>query len=238
MNKATSLQDNSLDYIQEIGPQKVPVLDPAQLLGFKRPPDMITDPTTHQRAMRIVMEAFQALKINAQKDGWDLILVSGYRSFNYQTRLWNMEYDQTFKEPDLTEEQKIERVLDYTSLPGLSRHHWGTELDISERSLRGQLFKDDPKLPKKVRDFYEWMEENAPRYGFCKTYNGTSGVINDEPWHWSFKAYSRIYERQLQGLSDFSMIFDPSVEGYDYVREHFSHIYEREMQSVDPNCLK
>jgi hypothetical protein len=125
----------------------------------------------------------------------------------------------------------------YTDLPGLSRHHWGTDLDISEKSLRGRLFHNTPSLPQKVKDFYQWMDENAPLFGFCRTYKGRSGgIIHDEPWHWSYTPFSRFYEMQMKKITDFSIIKQKRVKGSDYILRHFNEIYHWQSQSVDRDC--
>lgn len=213
-----------------------PSLTDEQLMGLKIPHGLIQDSESEKYAHKQVMQAFLKLREKAAQDGWNLTLISGYRTFGYQRRIWNRQYKELAKDNQLTEKELVKGVLTYTALPGLSRHHWGTELDISEKSLRGQLYGGDANPPKKVSDFYHWMEENAPTFGFCKVYKGQSGIINEEPWHWSYRAFSQIYERQFQSIPDFKRILNDKVLGVDYITKHFKQIYEWQMQSVDPTC--
>ena len=214
-----------------------PVLTERQLLGLQRPDEVTVDPQSGQGALPGVMEAYQRLKAKAAQDGWTLVLVSGHRSFWTQVVIWNSRYDEIAKaDPQSTEKQRVQGVMEYVDLPGLSRHHWGTELDISEKSLRGQLFHVTPDLPQRVKDFYQWMEVNAPAFGFCKTYRGGAGAIHDEPWHWSYLPFSCLYQKQFQTIRDFTPIQQQMVKGSGYILRHFSQIYRWQAQSVDPSC--
>ncbi|HVM33177.1 MAG TPA: D-alanyl-D-alanine carboxypeptidase family protein, partial [bacterium] len=209
-----------------------------QLFGFRLPPNMIADPDTGKMAQAAVIEAYEALKAKAAQQGWHLILVSGYRSYWHQVRVWNDRYLIVSSDENLPLEKRLRAVMAYVDLPGLSRHQWGTELDISEESLRGQLLHPSDDLPPRIRDFYQWMDENAPLFGFCRTYKGGRGLIQDEPWHWSYQPYSRVYSAQFETIRDFSLIQQDKVKGSDYILKHFQSIYEGLENSVDPACCR
>lgn len=213
-----------------------PVLTPDQLLGLKRPPGLVKDPDSGQYALPEVMDAFLKLRARAEQDNWHLILVSGYRSFWSQRRIWN-HYDNLYRSSDkLSEKARVRAIMSLVSVPGLSRHHWATELDISEKNLRGQLVRIQPSTPKRVVDFYNWMAVNAPQFGFCRVYLGIHGAVTDEPWHWSYFPYSRIYEKQFMALSDYHRILDISVDDVDYLMKNFPKILKREIGSVNNEC--
>ena len=217
-------------------PDQPPELTVGQLFGFRQPPYLTADPDTGKMAQAQVVAAYERLKVAAAQNGWHLILVSGYRSYWHQVQVWNDRYHQVSPDDKLPEAQRLRAVMAYVDLPGLSRHQWGTELDISEESLRGQLLHQSDDLPERIKDFYKWMDENAPAFGFCRTYKGTGGLIQDEPWHWSYQPYSRVYNTQLQAIKDFSLIQQDKVEGSDYILKHFPAIYEGLEKSVDPTC--
>ncbi len=214
----------------------VPVLTDEQLLGFVRPPEMISDPQTGQLALPAVMRAFGRLKEQAKADGWNLILVSGYRSYRDQRRVWNQSDDSYLQRGATNQKKRVKAVMSLVSVPGLSRHHWGTELDISESSLRGQLVNVEPDTPGKVLKFYAWMQNNAPQYGFCQVYLGRKGSVHSEPWHWSFLPYSKKYQRQFMAIKDFKRIFDINVEDVDYLMKNFTRILKSEKNSINPAC--
>jgi hypothetical protein len=212
-------------------------LEDAQLLGLERPPGMIEDPESGHYALPEVMQSYWKLKQKAAQDGWHLILVSGYRSFKNQTRIWN-HYDGLYQKTDkqLDEKGRVRAIMSLVSVPGLSRHHWGTDLDISELSLRGQLMNVHPNTPTKVVEFYNWMEQNAPQFGFCKVYMGKRGAVRDEPWHWSYFPFSRVYQEQFMAISDFHLIMNDKVANVDYLIKNFAIVFKQETKSINTEC--
>jgi hypothetical protein len=213
-----------------------PILTDEHLLGFVPPPGMIEDPETGHRALPGVMRAFWRFKNQAKTDGWNLILVSAYRSYRDQRRVWNQSDDSYLQRGATNQKKRVEAVMSLVSVPGLSRHHWGTELDISEASIRGQLVNVEPDTPERVLKFYNWMQKNAPQYGFCQVYLGHNGSVHNEPWHWSYLPYSKNYQKQFMNIKDFKKIFDISVEDVGYLMKNFNRILKDEKNSINPAC--
>lgn len=217
-------------------PHEPPPLTEKQLLGLRTPRGLVNDSESSQYALRQVMESYWGLKEKAAKEGWSLILVSGHRSFYSQRRIWNRSIRDLTKKGKLDQKGRVRAVMSTVSVPGLSRHHWGTELDISEETLRGQLVKIQSDTPQKVLDFYQWMEQNAPSFGFCKVYLGNKGAVMDEPWHWTYFPFARVYEQQFMEIKDFSKIWDIKVEDVDYIMRNFRSILRKEIRSVNNEC--
>jgi D-alanyl-D-alanine carboxypeptidase len=213
-----------------------PPLAEDQLLGFQRPPNLLKDDQSQKSAQREVIEAYWKLRDFAKDQGWRLTLISGYRSFYAQRQVWNRFDKKYTKDGTLTEKNRVRAVMSQVSVPGLSRHHWGTDLDISEVSLRGKLATLDEHTPQKVVDFYGWMAENAPRFGFCKVYEGNRGAVMNEPWHWSYTPFSDVYEKQFLAIRDFHRILNDKVEDIDYVMKNLPKIIKKELGSVSPHC--
>ncbi|TAL39387.1 MAG: D-alanyl-D-alanine carboxypeptidase family protein [Spirochaetes bacterium] len=71
-------------------------------------------------------------------------------------------------------------ILRYSSMPGTSRHHWGTDLDLNE--LYNEYYdRGDGAI------LYQWMKINAGRFGFCQPYTaGRTAGYQEERWHWSY----------------------------------------------------
>jgi hypothetical protein len=78
-------------------------------------------------------------------------------------------------------------------MPGTSRHHWGTDIDIN--SVEPAYFKSP--AGKKV---YAWLAANAGDFGFCQVYTpkGTERPRGheEEPWHWSYRPLAQHYLKQ------------------------------------------
>jgi LAS superfamily LD-carboxypeptidase LdcB len=200
-------------------------------------PGLLADPATGQKALPEVIQAYWQLKDEARLAGWRLSLSSGYRSFKDQSRIWNGSYDQLPKKIRRDPAAAVRAVLKDKSVPGLSRHHWATELDITEINLRGQLSGVAEGVSQKVLAFYRWMDENAPRFGFCRVYRGL-GAVSDERWHWSYLKLATVYGRRTAGIGDLSKIEDPRVRGMAFIRKNIWELYRLQVESVSADCAE
>lgn len=153
-------------------------------------------------------DAFVKMHDAAIKDGIQLSILSAFRSFNEQKEIWEgkwtgkvLYYGKNIAKsyPDPVERSKY--VLKYSSMPGTSRHHWGTDMDLN--SLELSYYKTD--AGKKV---YKWLTDNAPKFGFCQTYTPkdtarTTGY-EEEKWHWSYLPLSQVYLQQYKDKITYS----------------------------------
>lgn len=85
--------------------------------------------------------------------------------------------------------ERAKKILEYSSMPSTSRHHWGTDIDIN--SLDNSYFTKG-----KGKKEYEWLVKNANDFGFYQVYtnknNGRKGY-NMEKWHWSYLPLANKY---------------------------------------------
>jgi len=144
--------------------------------------------------------AFIKMFYAALNDTINLKIVSCFRNFDTQRFIWENKwrgekkvnekvYASNIKDP--TERAKL--ILTSSSMPGTSRHHWGTDIDINSVEVKYWDTKDGRKV-------YAWLKKNAIRFGFCQPYCSsdfnTCLGYDDELWHWSFIPLSQIYMRQ------------------------------------------
>ncbi|MFI5172682.1 MAG: M15 family metallopeptidase, partial [Chitinophagales bacterium] len=126
--------------------------------------------------------AFSKMNTAAKKDGISLKIISAARTFEEQKWIWEDKWIK-YKQSQPGETQRAEYIMHYSAMPGTSRHHWGTEIDLNSTSEN--YFKSG--TGKKV---YDWLVKNAGTYGFCQTYDekgaGRSVGYNEEKWHWSY----------------------------------------------------
>jgi LAS superfamily LD-carboxypeptidase LdcB len=219
-------------------PQAIPTLTVSQLLGLVKPPDLVQDPESQKYAIKEVIEAYWSLKKKAEEEGWHLILVSGYRSFWNQKAIWNGYMDMYFPTDEFTPKERVLKTMSAVSIPGFSRHQWGTDLDISGKALHGRLVNIQPNTPKTILRFYSWMEKNAPAFGFCRVYRGKRGVVKDEPWHWSYSPYAKIYQKKFFQIQDFSRIFKKRIRDVDYIAGDFDKILRNAKEAVETDCMR
>ena len=131
----------------------------------------------------------------AQKEGHTLIIKSATRNFDYQKGIWERKWTgKTLLEGGINgadmvnPEARARKILLYSSMPGTSRHHWGTDIDLN--SFNNDYFKKGAGVK-----LYQWMLKNASSFGFCQPYSnkvdGRTGY-EEECWHWSYLPISEL----------------------------------------------
>ncbi len=114
-------------------------------------------------------ESMEAMVRDAAADGVTLKVVSGYRDFAHQNRLYQSA---------LKRHGKNQKMV---GRPGRSEHFLGTTVDVTNTNP-GHLLK--PAFGKSEE--YRWLEAKAPEYGWKFTVRaGVNGrkAHQDEPWH-------------------------------------------------------
>ncbi|MEO1434114.1 MAG: M15 family metallopeptidase [Bacteroidota bacterium] len=135
-------------------------------------------------------EAFKKMALDARQAGINLVIISATRPFNHQKRIWEAKWSGSRKVDgqDLSKTiadpaARAVKILTYSSMPGTSRHHWGTDFDVN--SLEPSYFESG--TGKKI---YEWLAQNAADYGFCQPYSEKGADrqygYEEEKWHWSY----------------------------------------------------
>ncbi|MCW9706318.1 M15 family metallopeptidase [Fodinibius salsisoli] len=125
-------------------------------------------------------QAFKAMADSALKEGIAFTIISGARNFNYQKAIWDRKWAASDSATGLG---KAKGILEYSSMPMTSRHHWGTEIDLND--LNNSYFESGQGLKE-----YEWLKEHANDFGFYQPYtdkskNDRTGY-NEEKWHWTY----------------------------------------------------
>ncbi|HMV43977.1 MAG TPA: M15 family metallopeptidase [Leptospiraceae bacterium] len=146
------------------------------------------------KALKQMIEAYDRDREGKSKQ--HIFVVSAHRSYADQKSIWEQKFKGTRKMRESIEgktpEQIVNLILEYSSAPGTSRHHWGTDIDIN--ALQNDYFTGKGN----GAFLYEWLQKNAHKYGFCQPYNELSKRnnkgYNEEKWHWS---YARV-ANQLQ----------------------------------------
>lgn len=140
-------------------------------------------------------DAFVEMKKAAYSDGIDLKIVSSYRNFSRQESIWERKYARYTEEDGMEPLEAIDKIIEYSTVPGTSRHHWGTDIDIVDgyRKVEGDVL-----VPSKFgsegpyEDFKKWMDENSKTFDFYLVYTDDPKRkgFKYEPWHYSFAPLS------------------------------------------------
>ncbi|MEK7219249.1 MAG: M15 family metallopeptidase [Patescibacteria group bacterium] len=179
--------------------------------------------------------AFRGMQIAAKREGVDLKIASATRNFDYQKDLWNKKWNGYTLVDDLSKSlpdgvERFEKILEYSAVPGTSRHHWGADIDINNANL--EYF--ETTYGKKV---YNWLVKNALSFGFCQTYtlkdeNRLTGH-NEEKWHWSYLPLAREFTKEYKNL-----IKNTDITGFDGEKyaEDFD-LLNNYVLAINPDCL-
>lgn len=112
---------------------------------------------------------------------------SSTRSFNDQKAIWDGKWNGQRYAREKDPMKKALAILRYSSMPGTSRHHWGTDFDLNV--LTNEYYESG-----EGKVLYRWLTENAARYGFCRPYTpGRKGGYNEEKWHWSYRPLAAVF---------------------------------------------
>jgi len=110
----------------------------------------------------------------AHTSGVELLIASAFRSFETQASL-KSEYKVTYGAGTANQ---------FSADQGYSEHQLGTSVDFTTSAI-GDLFsrfKSDPA--------YQWLKDNAHKYGFILSYPEGNSFYKFEPWHWRFVGVS------------------------------------------------
>lgn len=164
----------------------------------------------------------------AKKENISLYIISGTRNFNHQKRIWNYKWNTKYK--NLTPLNRVLKILEYSSMPSTSRHHWGTDIDLN--NLTNNYFSYGKGLKE-----YNWLIENAPKFGFYQVYTskstGRTGY-NEEKWHWSYAPLSTLYLEYYNKNISYSDIKD--FDGFEFDKD--LNIIPDYVNGINPELLK
>ncbi len=144
------------------------------------------------------LEQLAKLFAAARRDGFELAVASGWRSFERQLKIFDEKFRGLRPVLDAQEQpldlsslpdnfEKVAAITKFSALPGFSRHHFGTDFDIFAPNLlpAGQKLELTASEYQPGSYFYSlgrWLESNLHLYGFARPFTG-AGLIAYEPWH-------------------------------------------------------
>ncbi len=145
-----------------------------------------------RHARKHVLDAFIDLWTDAKKEGYNLIINSGYRDLELQTHLYNSYSNSHGKEDADT----------FSARPRHSEHETGLAIDLS---LYGTIMDDFDKT-----EAFKWVKKNAHNYGFILRYPKDKEHITGfiyEPWH-----YRYVGIEVAKNIYDLNITFDEYYE--------------------------
>jgi LAS superfamily LD-carboxypeptidase LdcB len=222
---------------------QIPLLTAALLTG--RDDNFIDHDSLERPVHRDLVAAWRALAKDARSAGFDLAIASGYRDYQRQLAIWNAKASGARPVLDsagipmplleLDEWSRVQAIMRWSALPGASRHHWGTDIDIYDRAAvpddyRVLLVPEEVAASGPFGPLHSWLDEriaSGASYDFFRPYAQDRGGIAPERWHLSYAPTAARYQRQLRPQSLLDDLDSPVLVLRDAVRQHWSTIYER-----------
>lgn len=151
---------------------------------------------------------FLRLQKAAHEAGFDLQIVSAFRDFERQLKIWNAkargeralldDEGRALEFSKLSPTEIVFSILRWSAIPGCSRHHWGSDIDIFDGNTQSreevQLLPSECVGTGPTAKLHEWLdqqiaEQNA--FGFYRPYGTDLGGVSPERWHLSYYPVSR-----------------------------------------------
>ena len=222
-------------------------MNPAELTGRVR--THVADVSSPRCALHVhAVAPFLALRHAALADGFDPVPHSSFRDFARQLAIWNGKFSgarsmlDTSGRPidanELTPLQRVDAILLWSALPGASRHHWGTDIDIIDGHATAPGY--DVKLtPEEFAPggpyaaLADWLETHAARFGFFRPFRGVLSGVQAEPWHFSFAPVAENARRDLSPAVLYEAIVAAPLLGKEQVLPQLDALHARYVESID-----
>jgi LAS superfamily LD-carboxypeptidase LdcB len=212
------------------------------IVEMQQPPCML-----HYEAVA----SFLAMRDAAASDGIDLLARSSFRDFDTQVLIWNRKwqgerpiFDRLGRELErakLADPDVVDAILCWSAVPGGSRHHWGSDVDVVDAAAvpsgySVQLIPEEYASDGIFARLSGWLEANMQSFGFFRPYRTDRGGVSPEPWHLSYAPVSLPALEELS-LSMLRQVIEGSaIAGKPYVLARLPEIYTRFLLAIDsPN---
>ncbi|MBP1132437.1 LAS superfamily LD-carboxypeptidase LdcB [Serratia sp. PL17] len=216
------------------------MITPEMLTG--RSTDHLAPLSGHHRLQPAAVAAFLAMQQAALEAGFTLQPASTFRDFERQQAIWNGKFcgERPVLDKDsrpinitpLSAAERCEAILRWSALPGASRHHWGSDLDVYDPSLlpAGQKLQLEPWEYEQGGYFYplnQWMTDHMAEFGFYRPFTEEGDGVAVEPWHLSYRPLAREAEHLLTPALLLAAWKDKDVAGAAWLEEHLPSIFSR-----------
>lgn len=221
-------------------------LTAAQLTGIDAPPLQEVEPGRFLQPL--VARAYLAMQQAAAAEGIALRIASGWRDFSRQQSIVQAKLQgqrpvldssgQAVAMHELPLAEQIHAVLLYSALPGASRHHWGTDLDVWDAAavpadyvlaLTPAEYAPDGPFAR----LSHWLSLHASQFGFFRPYRSFRGGVAAEPWHLSYRPLAESYLQQLSVPVLQNAIEHSSLNARTAICAMLPALYQRYICNID-----
>mgnify|MGYP003682988175 CR=1 FL=1 len=195
-----------------------------------------------------IIDPLQNLIQDAKSEiGAEIEIISSFRDFDRQQHIWNAKAtgdrpitDETCKTVDPRKVSPIElihKIMRFSAVPGLSRHHWGTDIDIFDSS---KMNKEDVCLiPEECsgpfRELHEWLDDKIAdnkAHGFFRPYDCDLNGVAVEKWHISYAPLAQEYYHLYTIDLFIQNLKDSEIELKDTLLEHAESLFNQYFKNI------
>jgi LAS superfamily LD-carboxypeptidase LdcB len=192
------------------------------------------------------------LRAAAAAEGFDLAVLSGFRNFDRQLSIWNRKasgqlavLDTHAKPIDINTLASADlalAILRWSALPGGSRHHWGTDVDVYDLAAKPAGYEVD-LVPAEVdaggmfAPFHEWLDARIAEraaFGFFRPYDADRRGVAPERWHLSYAPVATACAQLLTRDVLRETITNAEMMLKGAVLANLDEIFERFVTNVNP----
>ncbi|MGE3611468.1 MAG: M15 family metallopeptidase [Bacteriovoracaceae bacterium] len=221
-----------------------------EILTGKTTEHLETIEGSHWAIHKLAILDFLRLQKAAKEAGFDLQIASAFRDFDRQLKIWNAKakgerviLDAEEKPLDYTQLSPTEivySILRWSAIPGCSRHHWGSDIDIydgnTQLATEVKLVTSECINSGPSARMHDWLDQRIlenSAFGFYRPYGTDRGGVSPERWHISYYPVSR---RMIQDFS-FSLfkknLEENPIELKEIILTNAEEIYHRFILNFD-----
>lgn len=177
------------------------------LLG-KTTEHLVPIPGTKYLIHKLMLQDFLRLQKEANLAGFDLQVISAFRDYERQLKIWNLkasgqrqlidDQERPLEFAKLSPQEVMWAILRWSALPGCSRHHWGTDIDVYDGKTQTpeavNLVPSETVGEGPAAKLHDWLDDRistGTSFGFYRPYATDRGGVSPERWHLSYHPLSR-----------------------------------------------
>lgn len=206
--------------------------------------ELVESPLLACRVHQQVIEPLHFLAQRAASAGFIFKVASSYRSFSRQLLIWNNkargvrpvlnDVGEAIDINSLSERDKVFAILRWSALPGASRHHWGTDVDVYgsthiDPDYSVQLTVAETQNGGPFAEFHHWLADELAQGNsdFFRPYAQDRGGIAPEPWHLSYAPLAKNFSHQLTQNILREQLEQTDLDLKQTVLDNLDEIYQR-----------
>lgn len=189
-----------------------------------------------------LLDPLTDLAARGARHGFDFAVASGFRSIERQCLIWNAKAagqrpvldddGHPLDVANLDAETLMFAILRWSALPGTSRHHWGTDVDVYDRAALPagqslQLTVAECQGP--FAAFHQWLDGELARPDalFFRPYVEPFGGVAPEPWHLSYAPLAREFQQAVDKEQVLELVASLDIALKEEIIRNFDEIYVR-----------